>query len=198
MLISDEKTLMAAFEDVDGAPSPVAKCFGPAPTVTGPNLSSGLENKLVCRSITLLNPDFPLAPFTERGFQTIRRVSSLITVVGDKGDQALFWSSLINGIFNRLNYSQPSPCDSRKTEAGFHFERRVGRHIEGMCIPAGNESEKMILRQTSIEKSIEKASERNGGQDQWLDLDVIDTTGLDTNVNDLRHSAYNVNAILLR
>ncbi|EJK68914.1 hypothetical protein THAOC_09878 [Thalassiosira oceanica] len=192
------QTLMAAFEDVDGAPSPVAKCFGPAPTLTGPHLSSGLENRLVCRSITLLNPDFPVAPFIERGFQTIRRVSSLITVVGDKGDQALFWSSLINGIFNRLQYSQPSPCDSRKTEAGFHFEHRVGRHIEEMCISAGSGSERMILRQTSIEKSIENASESNGEQDHWLDLDVIDTTGLDTNVNDLRHSAYNVNAILLR
>ena len=32
----------------------------------------------------------------------------------------------------------------------------------------------------------------------WLDCDVIDTTGLDTNVNDLRHSAYSVNSILLR
>jgi len=32
----------------------------------------------------------------------------------------------------------------------------------------------------------------------WLDCDVIDTTGLDVNANDQRHSAYNVNFILLR
>ena len=184
---------MAAFEDVDGAPSPVAKCFGPAPTTSaGPNFSSRLENRLVCRSITLLNPDFPVASFIERGFQTIRRVSSLITVVGDKGDQALFWSALINGICNRLQYSQPSPCVSQKTESGFHLERRVGKQIETMCISAGDESEGLILRRASI------ASEKDGAQDHWLDLDVIDTTGLDTNVNDLRHSAYNVNSILLR
>ena len=68
----------------------------------------------------------------------------------------------------------------------------MGKHIETMCISAGDESEGLILRRASI------ASEKDGAQDQWLDLDVIDTTGLDTNVNDLRHSAYNVNSILLR
>jgi hypothetical protein len=31
----------------------------------------------------------------------------------------------------------------------------------------------------------------------WLDLDVIDTTGLDTNVANIRHSAYNLNPSLL-
>ena len=31
----------------------------------------------------------------------------------------------------------------------------------------------------------------------WLDLDVIDTTGLDTNIADIRHSAYNLNPTLL-
>jgi hypothetical protein len=32
----------------------------------------------------------------------------------------------------------------------------------------------------------------------WMDLDVIDTTGLDTNIADIRHSAYNLNPSLLR
>lgn len=39
-----------------------------------------------------------------------------------------------------------------------------------------------------------------GGEDlekPWLDLDVIDTTGLDTNIANIRHSAYNLNPILL-
>jgi hypothetical protein len=33
---------------------------------------------------------------------------------------------------------------------------------------------------------------------QWLDVDVIDTTQLDTNIKDLRHSGFNVNPILLK
>ena len=31
-----------------------------------------------------------------------------------------------------------------------------------------------------------------------MDCDVINTTGLDTNVNDVRHSAFSMNSILIR
>ena len=33
---------------------------------------------------------------------------------------------------------------------------------------------------------------------QWLDIDVIDSSNIDTNVAQWRHSAFNVNPILLK
>ena len=105
------QTLMNVFEDnSDGSPSAVSQCFGQAPSLQQDDLSSSVANldKLVCRSITMLNPDYPLRAFNEHGFQTLRRVTSLVTVVGDSTDQALWWSSFINGCVNTFGWSQPS------------------------------------------------------------------------------------------
>ncbi|KAL7541123.1 hypothetical protein ACHAXR_010666 [Thalassiosira sp. AJA248-18] len=171
------QTLMDCFENnSDGSPSPVSDCFGQAPANNDTSSSLANVGKLVCRSITLLNPDYPLYAFREHGFRSIRRVSSLITVVGDKTDQALFWSSLINGIVNRLGWSQPSALDSeaRRNRKSFQLQAAIGKSIDSLHVNEGEDP------------------------DDWLDCDCIDTTGLDTNVNDLRHSAYSVNSILLR
>eukprot|EP00581_Thalassiosira_minuscula_P014665 CAMPEP_0183717520 /NCGR_PEP_ID=MMETSP0737-20130205/11118_1 /TAXON_ID=385413 /ORGANISM="Thalassiosira miniscula, Strain CCMP1093" /LENGTH=723 /DNA_ID=CAMNT_0025946983 /DNA_START=1 /DNA_END=2172 /DNA_ORIENTATION=- len=171
------QTLMSCFENnEDGSPSPVSDCFGPAPTSTDGTSSLTQVGKLVCRSITLLNPDYPVDAFREHGFQSLRRVTSQITIVGDKADQALFWSSLINGIVNYFGWSQPSALDSeaRRSEKGFQLQAPIGKGIDCMYTEDGDDP------------------------DDWLDCDCIDTTGLDTNVNDLRHSAYTVNSILLR
>ena len=171
------QTLMNCFEDVDGSPSPVSQMFGPAPSATDGSSSLADIGKLVCRSITMLNPDYALDAFREHGFRSLRRVASLITIVGDKTDQALFWSSLINGIVNRCGWMQPSALDSeaRRNLKGFHLQAPIGRSIDSLYVKKDGEDEL-----------------------DWLDCDAIDTTGLDTNVNDLRHSAYTVNSILLR
>jgi hypothetical protein len=50
------------------------------------------------RTVTLLNPDYPLSWFLNGGFASIRRVCNHITVIGDRKDGALFWSELGNGI----------------------------------------------------------------------------------------------------
>lgn len=196
------QTLMNVFEDnSDGSPSLVSQCFGPAPT-NGDASRSALElGKLNARSITMLNPDFPVHAFRERGFRSIRRVASLITVVGDRADQALFWSSLLNGISNSLKYPQPGACEStaRMQESGFHLQQPIGRNVDSLYVEEGTDmgTKAMVLQHRG---SISKLSKREAetASKMWLDCDVIDTTGLDTNVNDLRHSAYNVNSILLR
>jgi hypothetical protein len=41
------------------------------------------------------------------------------------------------------------------------------------------------------------SSDEQPREHKWLDVDVIDTTQLDTNIKDLRHSGFNVNPILL-
>ena len=198
------QSLMAAMEDTsDGSPSPVSQCFDPAPMDEDPASSTRGIGQLQCRSITLLNPDYNVNAFREKGFQSLRRVSSLITIVGDKADQALFWSSLLNGIFNRLGYSQPSMCDSKalKESPGFHLQQPIGKYIDQMYMEEGkdvgmNNAVHQHKESVTVKNSTHKTDEES--KKIWLDCDVIDTTDLDTNVNDLRHSAYNVNSILLR
>lgn len=71
-------------------------------------------------------------------------------------------------------------CDSQalKEESGFHLQHPIGKYVDELCQESsGGEKDRDVT---------------------WLDCDVIDSTGLDTNVNELRHSAYNVNSILLR
>jgi hypothetical protein len=199
------QSLMAAFEnDQDGTPSAVSQCFDPAPTHGEAPSSVTNLNRLQCRSITMLNPDFNVNAFRERGFQSLRRVTSLITVVGDKADQALFWSSLINGITNWLGYPQASMCDSKALhdDKGFQLQQPIGKNIDKLYVEEGMDIEnKSLLLQHKDHLGASSRTIKNevGDSDKiWLDCDVIDTTGLDTNVNNLRHSAYNVNSILLR
>ena len=155
--------------------------------------------KLICRSITLLNPDFPLRAFKEHAFKSIRRVSSLITIVGDKADQALFWSSLINGGVNRFGGSQPSVLDFKDRTKQRQLQELVGKDIDGLYHKSDEVKDVVEFQNTEL---LNQASIRIGRKEEatntYLDCDVIDTTGLDTNVNNLRHAAYSVNSILLR
>lgn len=196
------QTLMNCFENnADGTPSPVSQCFAAAP-VSGDMVtpSSTREmGKLICRSITLLNPDFPLRAFKEHGFKSIRRVTSLITIVGDKADQALFWSSLINGGVNRVGGSQPSVLDFDGRTKQKQLQELIGKDIDRLYTTPDEDEDIVAFQNTEL---LNQASIRIGRKDQatntYLDCDVIDTTGLDTNVNNLRHAAYSVNSILLR
>lgn len=186
------QTLMDCFEDKsDGSPSDVSQIFGPAPKSSGDTTTSSIADmgKLVCRSITMLNPDFPLYAFNEHGYQTLRRVTSLITVVGDVTDQALWWSAFINGIVNSVGWSQPSALDYEGRTDRKCLQAPLGRKIDSLYVKGDTDS-------SSAEDPI--SSREDDSTKVWLDCDVIDTTGLDTNVNNLRHSAYNVNSILLR
>ena len=195
------QTLMNVFADVtDGHGnddeektiiSPVARLFQPAlssssSSKSNPSRDSMLKvNKLVCRSITMMNPDFPVLAFREHGFRTLRRVTSLITVIGDRFDQALFWSSVVNGFLNApMGLEQPSVLNSiaaTKQKGWYNRQCTIGQDIDMLDVDDDN-------------------NDVVNGDDgkSWLDCDVIDTTGLDTNVNDLRHHSYSMNSILIR
>jgi hypothetical protein len=195
---------MNCFEDnADGTASPVSQCFGPAPAFGDSLTSSSTREmgKLICRSITLLNPDFPLRAFREHAFKSIRRVASLITIVGDQADQALFWSSLINGGVNRFGGSQPSVLDFKGRTSQKCLQELIGKDINELYLPK-NEAEDNEVISFQNTKLLLQSSVRIGRKEEvsnkYLDCDVIDTTGLDTNVNNLRHAAYSVNSILLR
>ena len=200
------ETLMNCFEDnSDGSPSEVSQFFGPAPTSRANDYSrSSIADmgKLVCRSITMLNPDYPTNAFTEHGFQTLRRVASLITVVGDKTDQALFWSSFINGIVNTVGWTQPSALDFEGRAEKKGLQAALGKNIDQLYVNGDKDNlacEDVVTFQYKANTPNTRGGEGyEAAHKVWLDVDVIDTTGLDTNVNDLRHSAYSVNSILLR
>ncbi|KAL3906635.1 MAG: hypothetical protein SGILL_009190 [Bacillariaceae sp.] len=140
------QTLVGSMVDKkDGSRSDCSLCFRLAsdcnddvPTENAAASFEQVEEKdlLVCKTITLLNPDFPLVPFQEHAFRSIRRICNMITVVGDKNDGALFYSQAVNGVAVRYGYTQPDgmlPNDGNKT----HLKQllTVGKCIDSLYFP---------------------------------------------------------------
>merc|ERR1712232_1473288 len=108
------QTLVGAFCDKeDGSRSDISLCFKLAPKwEEGDSCSEKKSRKswlghddcvddnnlLVCKTLTMLNPDFPLDSFVNHSFQSLRRICRNITVVGDRTDFALLMSQMVNGI----------------------------------------------------------------------------------------------------
>ena len=215
------RTLMSAFEDIiqeDGSryPSPVSNCFSAAlashDSQAHTRNSMADVGKLICRSITILNPDFPLMAFREHGFNSLRRVCSLITVLGDKADIALMTAMVWNGTCNALNIPIPTVYQSKATkeQSGFHFELSLGREIESLYVENCDKNDNDALkfqpsaRAYPSDNSLSSCAnhtainEVNGDSSvQYLDCDCIDLGGFDANVNQLRHCS-NINTVLIR
>lgn len=195
------QTLLSAFQNkTDGSPSEVSNCFQLAD-------GGGDEGLLTCKSITMLNPDFPLAAFVDHAFLSIRRVCSHITIVGDRGDQALWFSQLINGTAKYFGYPQPDILNGTSQQTTRLHQQVMGRHIDGLCFPEREEPEKIVEEGDIMDprmlfqkrkSQMSMATSDHSMEYRWLDVDVIDTTWLDTNIKDLRHSGFNVNPILLK
>ena len=205
------QTLLGAFCDQsDGTRSEVSMCFHLAPgqhdTTTPDKMTvEGTleeENLLVCKTLTMLNPDFPLEAFVTHAFRSVRRVCDTITVVGDKNDQALFWSQFVNGIGVYFGYKQPCNLEpNNNNNAQLRYQLVIGKSIESLYLP-DNLSQNRNLRSELLFQDraplvLCTSEEEDHEEKAWLDLDVIDTTGLDTNIADIRHSAYNLNPTLL-
>ena len=213
------QTLVGAFcDNVDGSRSDVSKCF---------RLASGWENGvtansnettmtdigedddeslLVCKTLTMLNPDYPLDAFVSHAFRSIRRICRTITLVGDRTDGALYFSQLMNGIGVRLGYQQPPELQpNKRNRENLRYQEVIGKSIDKLFLPPvpqtmkDNSGDK---RHASSLVFAERApltivSEEEDLERSWLDLDVIDTSGLDTNIANIRHSAFNLNPMLL-
>lgn len=175
----------------------------------------GQGNLLICKTITLLNPDFPLVPFRDHAFPAARRLCRTITVIGDKKDNALFWSQVVNGIVVRYGYEQPSvllPNDECKTTLQHCLT--VGRNVEKLFFPKrsdvtstvrglrhnndnNDDDNNLLFKKGKTSSLLTDDDENNKSNDKlWMDLDAIDTTGLDTNIAGIRHSAFNLNPSL--
>jgi Alpha/beta hydrolase of unknown function (DUF900) len=215
------QTLLGVFcDNPDGSRSSVSHCFHLASDCdtekeieeekASNNNNTG--KLLVCKTATMLNPDFPLESFVSHSFQSVRRVCRNVTVVGDRNDQALFWSQSLNGIAVYCGYTQPEtlqPNQANRERLGQQLV--VGKAIKQLYLPAhlakaGKFEDYQIFPHVSPLVLLPfKHKHKNGHHKKheetleklWLDLDVIDTTGLDTNIATIRHSAYNLNPSLL-
>jgi len=210
------QTLLGSFQDeLDGSRSAISKCFRLQHDFASGDDADD-DTLMICKSITMINPDFPIEAFVDHAYLSIRRICNHVTVVGDRQDQALYYSQVMNGSFKFLGCSQPrilnkdgKESDTTKRE-GFHPQNVVGRDLESLCLPDpreemskedGDEEKASLLVDDRLlfkgAPAIILSSEGQVQEKLWLDVDVIDTTQLDTNFNDLRHSGFNVNPILL-
>lgn len=251
------QTLLGAFSDnEDGSRSEMSECFQLDPDFldnddllqssrySGRSLSDSENNgngttsandysatsprPLICRTLTMLNPDFPLESFVDRGFVSVRRVCSTITIIGDRQDKALWGSQFMNGLGVYFGYGQPEVLQPKPTRAlgqlkpnrtpgnsatgnvfsekeVFQGKSRYKQQVIGLSIEElyfGNDVDKDGLNDALLFKDrapVIVLAEEDDVQDRaWLDVDVIDTTGLDTNIAGIRHSGFNLNPILLK
>lgn len=252
------QSMIAAFRnkispDRDNSRSDVSLCFQLDPDFEeeeddggGDDIeegSSGRSNNhgadchplLICKSITMLNPDYPLDAFIDRGFLSLRRICNMITLVGDRQDQALMISAFVNGFGSYMGYEPPEALqpklpstsessnntDHQQTSQSvnkdktyrkcMHSHERIGKSIDSLHFLAkesggeGNKARTEADEEEDIDVRLlfcDKApmvlkTEVELQDDLWLDIDVIDTTGLDTNIAGLRHGGYNLNPVLI-
>mmetsp|Transcript_26973 Transcript_26973/g.40956 ORF Transcript_26973/g.40956 Transcript_26973/m.40956 type:complete len:854 (+) Transcript_26973:219-2780(+) len=198
------QSLIAAFTAVDEGKkySHVSNCFHLSPSFENDKKEEReeKENRMVCKSITLLNPDYPVNEFVNHSFACIRRVCDHITIVGDRNDAVLYYSSVVNGVCNRWKHKNPvAPANARpeqeENQRRFDYELRLGREIESLFLPNNTISSS---KDSTDERLLIHNTFRSPATKQYLDIDVIDTTNLDVNLDKVRHSAYNTNPILVR
>ena len=142
---------------------------------------------------------FPVKAFVDRGFLSIRRVCSTITIVGDTNDRALWWGSLMNVRPYYFDYVEPEVLrPSLKPD----FERKrelmieVGRNVQDLYFPE-EVKQQYIENGRENEFSRQLFNKSDSGR-PWLDIDCIDMTGLDTNIAGMRHSGFSYNGMLLK
>lgn len=202
------QTLLSAFCDKsDGSRGDVSRCFHLASRQrdkinSKEEGSNDDEELLVCKTMTMLNPDFPLEAFVDHGFRSIRKICDTITIVGDKNDGALFWSQAVNGIaVCAAGYKQPENLEpNENNKHHLRYQSVIGKSIESLHLPESLSNERTLHGHLVFQDRAPLVLVTDEDEDLeklWLDLDVIDTTGLDTNIADIRHSAYNLNPILL-
>ncbi|KAH9261258.1 hypothetical protein BASA81_000962 [Batrachochytrium salamandrivorans] len=179
------------------------------------------------RTVTFLNPDTPLSQFIHQDFRAIRRVCDHITIVGDSKDGALYWSEMANGVALTIQFLRRwfrCGCVPR-TRRSCNVCCRV--YAQGCCRPHRHGTDRPFSSQLAVGKNIfslylrddrpllddqddedvqdepedddddEEQAFTRRSQKRWLDVDVIDTSSMETNVHQLRHAYFDLNKILV-
>ncbi|KAK9802665.1 hypothetical protein WJX73_002545 [Symbiochloris irregularis] len=134
----------------------------PAPPPQRRGLHRSASQGLRLSSVTLINPDAPLASFKGADGQRLARLCPLVTVYGDRKDVALWGAAIVVGL-HAVWSGGPSHW------LAFKLHPTAGRHIDELTASDGTP----------------------------LDLDVIDMTYLDANVQGIRHMSFNLNSSLV-
>jgi len=219
--------LLAMFENKDvndpNSRSDVSLMFQQDPAFDdGTDLEGKGEQLMVCKNIVLINSDFHLQAFIDRAFLSIRRVCSNITVMGDCQDGALRASRWVHSAAVKMGKEYSTLLQSNEMlqnssrkfpnfkyhSLGFeiHLLHSLGGKDDG-----GDEYAPLdtLLATEKVENSdrrknallFKHASRTFSASDetekQWLDLDVIDTTSLDSNMAGIRHGGFNMNTNII-
>eukprot|EP00667_Euglena_gracilis_P009699 EG_transcript_9865 len=131
-------------------------------------------SQLQLTTCTLLNPDYEHQTFITRDFETLRSLCSHITLYGDTRDEALWYAEIFNSKRGPGQWlPRPQPSLGRSI---YHL-----KHTRGAFSPP--------KRRRRLQASNTEC--------EWLDMDVIDTSWMETNVHNTRHSYFNINNQLI-
>ncbi|EAN30970.2 hypothetical protein TpMuguga_03g00235 [Theileria parva strain Muguga] len=141
--------------------------------------------KLKILTVTLLNPFYPVHDFIQNDYPKLKLYCSHITIYSDINDKALKIAELITGkkrlgrCVNEL-YTLEEPVDSS-------LEKRCT--LGSIMLPFTLEEVKTLKKNKKHNREIIETRKKK----HWLDVDVIDTTCLGSNVHALRHSYWFLN-----
>lgn len=206
------QTLLSALQNkADGSPSDLAERFFQS---DGFQNEEEHEDRLTCNTITLLNPDFPVAAFIDHAFISLRQICSHITIVGDRNDTPLSIGRRMNALAYFFG-KEFTPLLLPKSDKKVSFAT-IGVDFDLLYqdVESDEESNTLLLESSAntmndlnaklrrskqffkLKRSIPMLEESENKQ--WLDIDIIDTTSLDTNIKGIRHSSFQMNPILLK
>eukprot|EP00884_Botryococcus_braunii_P012543 jgi/Botrbrau1/2128/Bobra.0093s0035.1 len=163
------RVLMAALSLLEGLFRPSASSPGVASSLEGgPIPQDRLGYRLA--SVLLLNPDYSLQKFVGGQGQRLRALCPLVTIYGDQRDLALWGAAIFNGFqAAALQAAQGKANGLIALARAFRMQPSLGRHIYEIV----------------------------DSQGRPLDVDIIDTTFLDANVQEARHFSFNLNSSLI-
>ena len=124
-----------------------------------------------------MSPDYPLKKFVEDDFEPLRALTSHITLYCDVWDRALMYSQ----VFNRERALGKNP---------FRLSKDADSDSPGIKSDQGILYWLATHKGASLEHELESRVRQRG---EPLDMDVIDTSWMDSNVQSLRHNYFNVN-----
>jgi len=130
----------------------------------------------------LLNADSPLEEFVDTSYPLLRRVCNHVTVYADTNDMALFYSRFISYLSECLPFV---PDIATRTPLG-RYPYLLYRESLDMERATTAAEAQQDWRQLRIELPVE-----------YLDLDVVDTSTLDSNVHGMRHCYFNLNSFIV-
>ena len=129
--------------------------------------------RLKLSTCTLLHPEHDLDTFIQRDYKLLRSVCEVITLYMDRKDNALAWAEVLN--------RAPS----------------LGKHPFALVSQERAQSRKSVVSyvrgyEMDVDLMITPSAQRPA-----LDVDVIDTSWMDTNAAGPRHAYFNVNRWLI-